>query len=140
MCLCDCLEASPSVMDHNILSAMFLPDNNGSHFRRCNSIVMSVVLSKSLYQTAGLAHVKGKLEFCDDIAAYFAESVRGVALGHKPLPPILRLCMMTGNLQEFLLLFFYWQKLTNLVVHLFLHLDCGHVSALEHLTPNNVIE
>ena len=53
-----------SVMDHSVLSAMFFLYKDGSYFKNCRKIVMSLVLSrqepylhKSLYETLGVAHV-----------------------------------------------------------------------------------
>ena len=46
VCSFNSLVACVSVMGHNVSFAIFLPDNDGSYFKNCRSIVISLILSR----------------------------------------------------------------------------------------------
>ena len=148
VCLCNCLEAGLSWMDHHVLPAMFLPIVMATISRTERALSMSLVLSdrNSICANHHIKHL-GWSMFEATLEPCGGWHLGGAALGQEPLTANAEPAPNDWQYAELSLVILALAAASlpaclpaNLVAHLLLLFDCGHVSTLELLTPNDVVE
>ena len=145
--VCNPLETTVPMMDDNIQPGVLLSSDDGSYFSNHRSIVAPLMFScrnpvsgNDDVKLQGWCILEGRFKVLDEVICCMEHLLQryynGEPYARNEVLATLSLHLMISDevdLEEFLILS-YWQEAADLVVHLALHLECGHVPTLIYVT------